>query len=188
MFRVDKTEDRVIMHGVQLLLVTGGHKKAFDEDVDEQPVQDLALNVDNVFQADDCDAYDFDVDDAPMAQTLFMANLSSADPVYDKAGPSYDSDVLSEVQNHDHSQDAICDLHDEHEMHDDVQPNHIVDSHADYTSDGNMTPYDQYVKDNAVPVVDNSLNVELVIYKEQVELYERRARFELTEREQKIDE
>ncbi|GKD98230.1 hypothetical protein Tco_1382127 [Tanacetum coccineum] len=97
-------------------------------------------------------------------------------------------------------------------------------SHADYTSDSNMTPYDQYVKDNAVPVVqnnastvpndmyvmidndlhepkaqsvfkaptytvaDNSLNAELAIYKEQVELYERRARFELTEREQKIDE
>ncbi|GKD03278.1 hypothetical protein Tco_1178252 [Tanacetum coccineum] len=91
-------------------------------------------------------------------------------------------------------------------------------------SDSNMTPYDQYVKNNAVPVVqnnastvpndmyvmidndlhepkaqsvfkaptytvaDNSLNAELAIYKEQVELYERRARFELTEREQKIDE
>ncbi|GJY70681.1 retrovirus-related pol polyprotein from transposon TNT 1-94 [Tanacetum coccineum] len=112
----------------------------------------------------------------------------------------------------------------EHEMHDDVQPNHVVDSHADYTSDSNMTPYDQYVKDNAVPVVQNNasmvpndayvmidndlhdsdvrsvshtprntvannlLNAELATYKEQVELYERRARFELTEREQKIDE
>ncbi|GKB90239.1 retrovirus-related pol polyprotein from transposon TNT 1-94 [Tanacetum coccineum] len=37
-------------------------------------------------------------------------------------------------------------------------------------------------------VVDNSLTAELETYKEQVELYERRARFELTEREQKIDE
>ncbi|GJU13661.1 retrovirus-related pol polyprotein from transposon TNT 1-94 [Tanacetum coccineum] len=37
-------------------------------------------------------------------------------------------------------------------------------------------------------VVDNSLTAELATYKEQVELYERRARFELTEREQKIDE
>ncbi|GJR80495.1 hypothetical protein Tco_0151280 [Tanacetum coccineum] len=37
-------------------------------------------------------------------------------------------------------------------------------------------------------VVNNSLNAELATYKEQVELYERRARFELTEREQKIDE
>ncbi|GJY04158.1 retrovirus-related pol polyprotein from transposon TNT 1-94 [Tanacetum coccineum] len=51
-------------------------------------------------------------------------------------------------------------------MHDDVQPTYIVDSHANYTSDSNMILYDQ----------------------EQVELYERRARFELTEREQKIDE
>ncbi|GKF36129.1 hypothetical protein Tco_0112887 [Tanacetum coccineum] len=51
---------------------------------------------------------------------------------------------LSEVQNHDHYQDAVCDLHDEHEMHDDVQPYHVVDSHADYMSDSNMTPYDQY--------------------------------------------
>ncbi|GJW23049.1 hypothetical protein Tco_0033671 [Tanacetum coccineum] len=69
---------------------------AIDEDMDEQPIQDLALNVDNVFQADDCDAYDSNVDEAPMAQTMFMANLSSADPVYDEVGPSYDSDVLSE--------------------------------------------------------------------------------------------
>ncbi|GKD60820.1 hypothetical protein Tco_1298329, partial [Tanacetum coccineum] len=38
-----------------------------DEDVDEQPVQDLALNVDNMFQADDCDVFDSDVDEAPTA-------------------------------------------------------------------------------------------------------------------------
>nr|GFC66014.1 integrase, catalytic region, zinc finger, CCHC-type, peptidase aspartic, catalytic [Tanacetum cinerariifolium] len=68
----------------QLLFFAGGQDNAIDEDVDEQPVQDLALNVDNVFQADDCDAFDFDVDEAPMTQTMFMANLSSADPVYDK--------------------------------------------------------------------------------------------------------
>ncbi|GKF21495.1 retrovirus-related pol polyprotein from transposon TNT 1-94, partial [Tanacetum coccineum] len=58
---------------------------AIDEDVDEQPVQDLALNVDNVFQADDCDAYDSDVDEAPTAQTMFMDNLSFADLVRDEA-------------------------------------------------------------------------------------------------------
>ncbi|GJV06992.1 retrovirus-related pol polyprotein from transposon TNT 1-94 [Tanacetum coccineum] len=180
--------------------------------------------VDNVFQADDCDAFDSDVDEAPTTQTMFMANLSSADPVYDEAGPSYDSDILSEVHDHDQYQDVVCEHHEEHEMHDDVQPNYVVDSHADYTSDSNMIPYDQYVKDNAVPVVqsnvssvpndaymmiyndmyephaqsvskttrntvvDNSLTAELATYKEQVELYERRARFELTEREQKIDE
>ncbi|GJT87410.1 hypothetical protein Tco_1069127 [Tanacetum coccineum] len=192
--------------------------------IKQQPVQDLALSVDNVFQANNYDAFDTDVNEAPTAQTMFMANLSSADPVYDEAGPSYDLDILSEVHDHDHYQDAICEHHEEHEIHDDVQPNYVVDSHADYTSDSNMIPYDQYVKDNAVPVVqsnvssvpndaymmiyndmyephaqsvskttqntvvDNSLTAELATYKEQVELYERRARFELTEREQKIDE
>ncbi|GKG63262.1 hypothetical protein Tco_0638909, partial [Tanacetum coccineum] len=60
-----------------------------DDDVDEAPVQDLALNEDNVFQSDQCDAFDSDVDEAPTAQTMFMANLSSADTIYDKVGPSY---------------------------------------------------------------------------------------------------
>ncbi|GKF03919.1 hypothetical protein Tco_0034587, partial [Tanacetum coccineum] len=79
-----------------------------------QARQDLALNVDNVFQADDYDAFDSDVDEAPTAQTMFMANLSYADPVYDEAGPSYDSDILSEVHDHDHYQDAVCEHHEEH--------------------------------------------------------------------------
>nr|GEY49124.1 hypothetical protein [Tanacetum cinerariifolium] len=37
-----------------------------------------------------------DVDEAPTAQTMFMANLSSADPITDEAEPSYDSNILSE--------------------------------------------------------------------------------------------
>nr|GFD45034.1 integrase, catalytic region, zinc finger, CCHC-type, peptidase aspartic, catalytic [Tanacetum cinerariifolium] len=49
-----------------------------------------------VGNAEDCDAFDSDVDEAPTAQTMFMANLSSADPITDEAGPSYDSDILSE--------------------------------------------------------------------------------------------
>nr|GEV88266.1 retrovirus-related Pol polyprotein from transposon TNT 1-94 [Tanacetum cinerariifolium] len=100
---------------------------------------------------DDYDAFDSDVDEAQTAQTMFMANLSSADPVYDEAGPSYDSDILFEVHGHDHYHDAICEHHEEHALHDNVQLNHVVDSHADYTSDSNMISYDQYVKDNAVP-------------------------------------
>ncbi|GJT56975.1 hypothetical protein Tco_0992029 [Tanacetum coccineum] len=55
-------------------------------DVDEQPVHDLALNVDNVFQADDCDAFDSDIDEAPAAQTMFIGKISSsAYPVYDRS-------------------------------------------------------------------------------------------------------
>ncbi|GJZ70586.1 retrovirus-related pol polyprotein from transposon TNT 1-94 [Tanacetum coccineum] len=85
-----------------------------------QENRDLALNVDNVFQADDCYAFDSDVDEAPTAQTMFMANLSSVDPVYDEVGPFYDSDILSEVHDNDHYQDAVCEYHEIHEMHDDV--------------------------------------------------------------------
>ncbi|GJV04460.1 hypothetical protein Tco_1338029 [Tanacetum coccineum] len=157
-YNCNAQENGVALDEEQLLFLAGGHDNAVDEDVDEQPVQDLALNVDNVFQADDCDAFDSDVDEAPTTQTMFMANLSSADPVYDEAGPSYDSDILSEVHDHDQYQDAVCEHHEEHEMHDDVQPNYVVDSHADYTSDSNMIPYDQYVKDNAVPVVQSNVS------------------------------
>ncbi|GJT53159.1 hypothetical protein Tco_0988213 [Tanacetum coccineum] len=200
----------------------GGQDNTINEDVDEQPVQ-VSLNG-TCISSDNCVAFDSDVDEAPMAYTMFMANLSSADPVYDEDGLSYDSDILSKVHDHDHYQDAVCEHHEEHEMHDDVQPNYVVDSHANYTSDSNMILYEQYIKDNAVPViqsnvssvpndaymmifndmhephahpvsvtkrntvVNNSLTAELATYKEQVKLYERRARFELTEREQKIDE
>nr|GEX32822.1 hypothetical protein [Tanacetum cinerariifolium] len=135
MLLMQAQENRVALDEEQLLFLVGGQYKSIDEYVDEKLVQDLALNVNNVFQADDCDAFDFEVDEVPTTQTMFMANLSSVDHVYDEAGPSYDSDILSENT-----------------------------------------------------VVDNSLTAELATYKEQVELYKRRAKFELTEREQKIDE
>nr|GEV80089.1 hypothetical protein [Tanacetum cinerariifolium] len=199
-------------------------EQPFDDDVDEQPIQDLALNVDNVFQTEECDDFDSDVDKALTAQTMFMANLSSANPITNEAGPSYVSYILSEVQDHDQYLDDTCAYQEEHVMHDSVQLDHVVDLHADHTSVSNMIPYDQYVKDNdmsvvhsnasSVPndtfmmiyddmcepfapyvsnssrnaVVKNSLTAELATYREQVELYERRAKFELTEREQKINE
>nr|GEZ12119.1 hypothetical protein [Tanacetum cinerariifolium] len=205
MFRVDRTEVRGKMKREQVQLVMGSSKQSWecgqdnvvDEDVDEPSVQDLALNGDNVFQADEY-------------------------PVYDEAGLSYDSYILSEVHDHDNYQDAICEYHEAHKMHDNVQPNCVVDSNAEYTGDNNMIPYDHYVKENTKPVVQNnvsyvpndaymmiinkeqtvqciyakaqikvvdaSLTAELATCKEQVELYERRAKFELTEGEQKIEE
>nr|GEU29277.1 hypothetical protein [Tanacetum cinerariifolium] len=224
MLLMQAQENRVALDVEQLLFLAGGLDNAFDDDVDEQPVHDLALNMDNVFQAEDCDDFDSDVDEAPTAQTMFMANLSLADPVTDEAGPTYDSNILSKVQDHDQYLDDTCAYQEKHVMHDSVQLDHVVDLHANYTSVSNMIPYDQYVKDNEVPVVHsnassipndtfmmmyddicepsapsmsnssqnavvkNSLTTELATYREQVELYERRAKFELTEREQKIDE
>nr|GFA96294.1 hypothetical protein [Tanacetum cinerariifolium] len=224
MFLMQGQENGVVLDEERLLFIAGGQDNVVDEDVDEPPFQDLALNVDNVFQADECDVFDSNVDEAPTAEIMFMVNLSSADLVCDEAGPSYDSNILSEVHDHDNYQDAVCELHEVHEMHDNVQLNCVVDSDVEYTSDTNMIMYVQYVKDNGKPVVQNnassvqhdmfmmiineiheqtaqrasvkahpnvgdaSLTAELAIYKEQVELYERRVKFELTEREQKIEE
>nr|GFA21294.1 integrase, catalytic region, zinc finger, CCHC-type, peptidase aspartic, catalytic [Tanacetum cinerariifolium] len=133
-----------------------GPDNAFDDDVDEQPVQDLALNVDNVFQTENYDAFESELDEAPTAQTMFMANLSLADLITDEVGPSYDSDILSEVQDHDQYLDDTYAYQEEHAMHDSVQLDHIVDLHADYTSVSNMIPYNQYVKDNDMSVVHSN--------------------------------
>ncbi|GJY51733.1 hypothetical protein Tco_0442580 [Tanacetum coccineum] len=224
MLLMQAQENGVVLDEEQLLFLAGGHDTVIDEDVNESPVYDLALNVDNVFQADECDAFDSNVNEAPTTQTMFMANLSSVNLVYDEVGPSDNLDILSKVHKYDNYQDAVYEHHNAHEMHHDVQPNCVVDSNADYTSDSNMILYDQYVKDNTKPVVQSgvssvpndaymmiinemheqttqsvsaneqnkvvnaSLPAELATYKEQVELYERRAKFELTEREQKIEE
>nr|GFD09753.1 hypothetical protein [Tanacetum cinerariifolium] len=91
----------------------------------------------------DCDAFYSDIYEALTTQTMFMANLSSTDPYYDDAGPSYYSNIRSEVQDLDHYQYVVSEHHEVQEMHEDVQPNYVVDSHADYSSDSNMILYDQ---------------------------------------------
>nr|GFC36748.1 retrovirus-related Pol polyprotein from transposon TNT 1-94 [Tanacetum cinerariifolium] len=60
MLLMQAQENRVALDAKQQLFLAFGSDNAFDDDVDEQPVQDLALNVDNVFQAEDCDAFDSD--------------------------------------------------------------------------------------------------------------------------------
>nr|GEZ58249.1 hypothetical protein [Tanacetum cinerariifolium] len=289
MLLMQAQENGVASDAKQLLFLAGGLDNVFDDDVDEQPIQDLALNVDNMFQAEDCDAFDSDVDEAPTAQTMFMANLSSADPeehvmhdsvqldhvvdlhadyksvsnmipydqyvkdneaqengvaldakqllflaggldnvfdddvdeqpiqdlalnvdnmfqaedsdpVTDEARPSYDSDILSEVQDHDQYLDDAFAYQEEHVMHDSyVKDNEVPVVHSNVSSIPNdtfMMMYDDMCEPFAPSVsissrnavVKNSLTTELATYREQVELYERRAKFKLTEREQKIDE
>ncbi|GJV56821.1 retrovirus-related pol polyprotein from transposon TNT 1-94 [Tanacetum coccineum] len=219
MLLMNAHENGAVLDEEQLLFLAGEQVTNFDDDVD-----DLALNVDHVFEADQCDAFDSDVDEAPTTQTMFMANLSSEDPIYDEAGPSYDSNTPFEVQDHDTFVDHMDEYHEVHEMQSDVQHNYVVDSDADYTSDSNIIPYDQYVEDNEehvvqsnvssvrndalmsildemheqgvqsmsankqVKVVNDTLTSELARYKELVGVYEQRAKFELTDRERKIDE
>ncbi|GJW10732.1 retrovirus-related pol polyprotein from transposon TNT 1-94 [Tanacetum coccineum] len=190
---VTTTMNEVVLDEEQLLFIAGGQDNAVDEDVDEPLVQDLVLNVDNVFQADDCDAFDSDVDEAPITQTMFMANLSSVDPVYDEAGPSYDLDILSEVHDHDNYQDAVCE-HREY-VKDNAEP--VVQNNVSSIPNDaylmiinemhEQTPQCVFMKAQN-KVANASLTVELATYKEQVKLYKRRAKFELTEKEQKIEE
>nr|GEZ02830.1 ribonuclease H-like domain-containing protein [Tanacetum cinerariifolium] len=75
-----------------------------------------------------------------------MANLSDSE------------DIQCAGSDHDHYQEAACAHHEEHVMHDCVQLDYVVDSHDDYTSDSNIIMYDQYVKDNEVPVIHSDLS------------------------------
>ncbi|GJS14444.1 hypothetical protein Tco_0408916 [Tanacetum coccineum] len=166
----------------ELLFLAGEQGNTFDADVDNQPVQDLALNEDIIFQADECDAFDSDVDDETTAQTIFMANLSSAS-----------------VTNQD-----------EHEIHNEVQQSNVIDSTIVYMGNNNVIPHEQYLSFNNISVVpscasstlnnvcvssNNDVFVphdpianELKIYKKQVAIYEQRAKFELSEHEQRMDD
>ncbi|GJT15850.1 hypothetical protein Tco_0874556 [Tanacetum coccineum] len=156
----------------------GGQTNTFDDDVDEAPVQDLALNKDNVFQADQCDTFDSDVDEAPTTKTMFMANLSSADPIYDEAGLSYDSDILSEVQDYDNYIDSVGEYH-EYVKYNAVQ---VVKSNVSYVpNDALMMIINDMHEQSAQrvsaneqnKVVNESLTAKLARYKEQVKLYEK---------------
>nr|GFA05059.1 hypothetical protein [Tanacetum cinerariifolium] len=145
--------------GMLIQVKKGGQDNVVDDDVDEQPIQDLALNVDNVLQADDCDAFDYDVDEAPTAQTMFMANLSSADPVYDEASPSYNLDVLSEYVKDNAVQVVQSDVS--------TVPN---DVYMMILNDMHEPPAQHVYVTTQTKVVDKSLTAELATYNEQVEL------------------
>nr|GEY66689.1 retrovirus-related Pol polyprotein from transposon TNT 1-94 [Tanacetum cinerariifolium] len=67
-------------------------------------------------QVDECDAFDSDVDDEPTAQSIFMANLSSAGPTNQQAGPS-NASILYKVHDLENAIDLIDDNQDEHEIH-----------------------------------------------------------------------
>ncbi|GJY06967.1 hypothetical protein Tco_0374021 [Tanacetum coccineum] len=62
--------------------IARGMRRGFQhcDDVDDSPENDLALNVDHVFEADECDAFDADVDGGfPSHRTMFMENLNRQD-------------------------------------------------------------------------------------------------------------
>ncbi|GKA67919.1 hypothetical protein Tco_0767836 [Tanacetum coccineum] len=153
MLLMQAQENGAVLDEEQLLFLTGEQVTNFDDDVDDPTENDLALNVDHIFEADQCDAFDSDVDEAPNIQTMFM------------------------VQDHDTFVDHMDEYREVYKMQNDVQHNYVVDSDAEYTSDSNVIPYNQYMEDNEEHVVQKLVGV-----------YEQRAKFELTDRERKIDE
>ncbi|GJR87172.1 retrovirus-related pol polyprotein from transposon TNT 1-94 [Tanacetum coccineum] len=140
MLLMQAQENEVVLDEEQLLFIASGQDNTLDDDVDEPPVQDFTLNVDQAFQADQY--------------------------------------ILSEVQDHDNYLNNVGEYHEVHEIQNDVGTNYVVDSDAEYTSDSNIIPYEQYAaqcisanKQNKL--VNESLTAELARYKEQVELYEK---------------
>nr|GEU92581.1 zinc finger, CCHC-type [Tanacetum cinerariifolium] len=109
--------------------------------------------------------------------TMFMANLLSADLIYNEVGLSYDSYVLFEYVKDNAMQVIQSDVS--------AVPN---DAYMMILNDMHEPPAQHAYVTTQTKVVNKSLTAKLATYKEQVELYERRARFELTKREQKIDE
>ncbi|GJR08678.1 hypothetical protein Tco_0791330 [Tanacetum coccineum] len=209
MLLMQAQENGVVLDEEELLFLAGEQANTFNADVDNQPVQDLALNEDNIFQADECDAFDSDVDDEPTAQSIFMANLSSVGPANLQADPS-NASILSEVHILENAIDHSVTNQDEHEIHNEVQQANVIDSTSVDMGNSNVIPYEQYLSVNNVSVVpicassaltdayvlfDNDVYVphdpiatELKIYKEQVAIYKQRAKFELPEREQRMDD
>ncbi|GKA89739.1 hypothetical protein Tco_0811551 [Tanacetum coccineum] len=123
---------------------------------------------------------------------------------------SSDASILSEVPDLENANVASNNDQVEHEIHSEVQQSTVIDSNNADMGNSNVIPYEQYLTTNDVSVVpscassapntayvliDNNVHTpneplvtELAIYKEQVAIYEQRAKFELTEREQRMDD
>ncbi|GJR63382.1 hypothetical protein Tco_1505544 [Tanacetum coccineum] len=66
----------LILDEEQLLFLAGEQVTNFDDDVDDPNEKDLALNVDHIFEADQCDAFEFSLMliTLPNKQTMIMEN------------------------------------------------------------------------------------------------------------------
>ncbi|GKF33014.1 hypothetical protein Tco_0106214, partial [Tanacetum coccineum] len=158
MILMQTQESGAVLDEEQSLFLAREQVTNVDDNVDDSPENDLALNVDHVFETDKCDAFDSDVDEGPITQTMFMTNLTSEDRIYDEAGTSYDSNTPFEVHDHDTFVNHLDEYHEVHKVQTDEQHNYVVDSDADYTINSNIIPYDQYEEDNEDHVVQRNVS------------------------------
>nr|GEU60972.1 hypothetical protein [Tanacetum cinerariifolium] len=106
----------------------------------------LKLQTTSSFKVEHVDAYDSDCDDEATAYAIFMASLSPAGSINgDTVGPSYDSELLSELPHYDTYHEDVV-------YNDDVQEtkynDHVIfnDNSCDgITSDNNVISYADYM-------------------------------------------
>ncbi|GKC90376.1 retrovirus-related pol polyprotein from transposon TNT 1-94, partial [Tanacetum coccineum] len=129
-------ENGAVLDEEQSLFLAGEQVTNVDDDVDDSTENDLALNVDHIFEADECDAFDSDVD------------------------YTSDSNVIPYDQYVENNEEHVVqyEYHEVHEMQTDEQNNYVVDSYTDYTSNSNTIPYDQYMEDNEDHVVQRDVS------------------------------
>ncbi|GKF53878.1 hypothetical protein Tco_0160788, partial [Tanacetum coccineum] len=154
------------------LFLAGEQVNTFDTDVDNQPVQDLALNEDK--------------DSTGSAnQQVVPSNASILSEVH----------ILENVIDH-----SVTNL-DEHEIHNEVQQANVIDSTSVDVGNSNVIPYEQYLSVDNISVVPSCASSDLndvcvssdnyaFVPHDPIAtaIYEQRAKFELTEREHRMDD
>ncbi|GJU22789.1 integrase, catalytic region, zinc finger, CCHC-type containing protein [Tanacetum coccineum] len=173
MLLMQAQENGAVLDEEELLFLAGEQANTFDADVDNQP-------------------------------SIFMANLSSAGLANPQARPS-NASILSEVHILENTIDYSVTNQDEHEIHNEVQHANVIESTSVDMGNNNVIPYEQYLlvdnnfvvpscassalndvcvsSDNDAFIPHDLIATELKIYKEQVAIYDQRAKFELTERQ-----
>ncbi|GJR85498.1 hypothetical protein Tco_0209509 [Tanacetum coccineum] len=159
MLLIQAQENGAVLDEEELLFLAGEQTNAFDADVDDQPVRDLTENDDNIFQADECDAFESNDghETHNEVQQKHVIDSNGVDMGNSNVIPYEQYLTTNEVS---------------------VEP-----------SCASSVPNDAYVlHDNNAYIHHDPLVTELNIYKQQVAMYKQHAKFDLKLREQKMDE
>ncbi|GJY60304.1 hypothetical protein Tco_0460961, partial [Tanacetum coccineum] len=174
MLLMQAQESGAVLDEEQSLFLAGEQVTNVDDDVDDSTENDLALNVDHIFEADMiCDAFDLMLMRVPLTN-IFMQILSHL-KIQSTMKPGHHMTRTIHLRTEEHvvpcnassvRNDALMSILDE--MHEQGVQSRL-------TNKPDM-------------LMNDSVTSELARYKELVGEYEKRAKFELTDRERKIDE
>ncbi|GKC59986.1 retrovirus-related pol polyprotein from transposon TNT 1-94 [Tanacetum coccineum] len=136
-----------------------------DPRIAEGQVTQTVIAHNAAYQANDLDAYNSNCDELNTTKIALMANLSH-----------YGSDALAEVNNHDNVDNNLMNQVVQ-AMSSSEQSSVVNNSETEITSDSNIIPYSQYVKESQQAAinldnksVNDTLTAELERYKEQVKV------------------